>query len=774
MKLRNVKVAKRLGTKTLAGLLAFGLVVGTPSVVLADVQSTMSQSDAVQTEKLQAKSVDGRDTLTDVSDKVMDMIQKGEVKLDEESNYLIDTVTGKKVDPVTGERVEQIPANPDIPGTPDTPDTPGTPDTPDTPSTPDTPGIPDTPDTPNTPNTPNTPSKSEASGTSNVSGTSNAAGKHTTANNKQATDTTKKKDETKSAKSNKELIAKQKIVKLPQIKEDFRFFTVARNYAFAKTKINIREAVPENIDGSSTQTAGTDVANAKKDAEKLQKKIKTVKKDKKIKNKTVRKAKSKAVRNLQKAVEKQKKQKQEGMDAALVSQQLEEKVRTVGTLPQDGLLYILKEEENGWLYVESGDVRGFVKASEVYTDDAAQELLTVYQKKAQKKAKKDETEYNGIEGIAKTAKASVDAKDNQAYTYLRVTAGQTVAAKDTALINDQIGSAALEIKEEKNTTARTIGTMAQGQLCYILADKDSDWVYIESGDVRGFVEQKYLDFSDETKKQIEANGEDKYQTAKETVKPEENQALYYTLTSVKEGSPSGEIRESMLEFASQFIGNPYVWGGTSLTDGADCSGFVQQIYKQYGYSLPRVAEDQSQYGTKIPVEDAQPGDLIFYAKEGYVYHVVMYAGDGRTIEAASTKLGIIEGKVNTKNAVWATRILKDDYSLTGGGIEKANATEDMYGQKLENFQITYYCPCEICCDKASKVTASGTPVAEGKTIATDPNVIPYGTKVIIGGHVFTAEDTGRKVQGNQISIYVNNHAEVSASDTENTDVYLAK
>ena len=774
MKLRNVKVAKRLGTKTLAGLLAFGLVVGTPSVVLADVQNTMSQSDAVQTEKLQAKSVDGRDTLTDVSDKVMDMIQKGEVKLDEESNYLIDTVTGKKVDPVTGERVEQIPANPDIPGTPDTPDTPSTPDTPDTPSTPDTPDTPDTQDTPNTPNTPNTPSKSETSGTSNVSGTSNAAGKHTTANNKQATDTTKKKDETKSAKSNKELIAKQKIVKLPQIKEDFRFFTVARNYAFAKTKINIREAVPENIDGSNTQTAGTDVANAKKDAEKLQKKIKTVKKDKKIKNKTVRKAKSKAVRDLQKAVEKQKKQKQEGMDAALVSQQLEEKVRTVGTLPQDGLLYILKEEENGWLYVESGDVRGFVKASEVYTDDAAQELLTVYQKKAQKKAKKDETEYNGIEGIAKTAKASVDAKNNQAYTYLRVTAGQTVAAKDTALINDQIGSAALEIKEEKNTTARTIGTMAQGQLCYILADKDSDWVYIESGDVRGFVEQKYLDFSDETKKQIEANGEDKYQTAKETVKPEENQALYYTLTSVKEGSPSGEIRESMLEFASQFIGNPYVWGGTSLTDGADCSGFVQQIYKQYGYSLPRVAEDQSQYGTKIPVEDAQPGDLIFYAKEGYVYHVVMYAGDGRTIEAASTKLGIIEGKVNTKNAVWATRILKDDYSLTGDGIEKANATEDMYGQKLENFQITYYCPCEICYDKASKVTASGTPVAEGKTIATDPNVIPYGTKVIIGGHVFTAEDTGRKVQGNQISIYVNNHAEVSASDTENTDVYLAK
>ena len=176
------------------------------------------------------------------------------------------------------------------------------------------------------------------------------------------------------------------------------------------------------------------------------------------------------------------------------------------------------------------------------------------------------------------------------------------------MVNSQIGTGTLNVKEEKNADAKTVGTMTQGQLCYILADKDTDWVYVESGDVRGFVEKKYLDNSDETKKQITTTGEDKYKTAKETVKPEENKALYYTLSSVKEGTPSGEIRESILQFASQFIGNPYVWGGTSLTDGADCSGFVQQIYKQYGYDLPRVAEDQSQYGTKIPVEDAQPGE----------------------------------------------------------------------------------------------------------------------------------------------------------------------
>ena len=473
-------------------------------------------------------------------------------------------------------------------------------------------------------------------------------------------------------------------------------------------------------------------------------------------------------------MEERKNLKQKGLDAALANQQLEEKVRIVGTLSQDGLLYILKEEENGWLYVESGNVRGFVKASEVYTEDAAQEILDVYQTKAQKKAEKAGMEYTGIEGTAKTAEATVDAKENQAYTYLRATVNPTVAEKDYALVNDQIETGILNIKEENNPDARTVGTLKQGQLCYILADKDADWVYIESGNVRGFVEKKYLDNSDETKQQITTTGEEQYKTAEETVKPEENAALYYTLASVKEGTPSGEIRESILQFASQFIGNPYVWGGTSLTDGADCSGFVQQIYKQYGYDLPRVAEDQSQCGTKIPVEDAQPGDLIFYAKEGHIYHVVMYAGDGKTIEAASTKLGIIESKVNTKNAVWATRIINDNYTLAGGGISNVNATNEMYGQNLGNFHITYYCACEICCNKADGITATGTPVVEGQTIAVDPRVIPYGTKVIIGGHIFTAEDCGGAIQGNHIDIYVNNHAEATALGVTNADVFLVK
>ena len=229
-----------------------------------------------------------------------------------------------------------------------------------------------------------------------------------------------------------------------------------------------------------------------------------------------------------------------------------------------------------------------------------------------------------------------------------------------------------------------------------------------------------------------------------------------------------------MEYASQFIGNPYVWGGTSLTEGADCSGFVQQIYKAYGYDLPRVAQDQSQYGTQIPVEDAQPGDLIFYAKAGHVYHVVMYAGDGKTIEAANTKAGIISGTVNTENAVWATRILEDNEAVVDGGIGEVNATTDMYGACLGNFKITYYCACEKCCNKADGITATGSRVAEGRTIAVDPSVIPYGTKVIIGGHIFTAEDCGGAIKQNHIDIYVNSHEEAEALGVANASVYLVK
>ena len=745
MKTKKTNIIKKQGTKTLAGILAVGMTFGTPVSVLADdntPDSTMEQQAGAQ--NVLAKKVDGSETLVKVSDVVLGMIQRSEVKLDTDK-FLKDVATGQKVDPTTGERVTEL-ETPTIPSEPSEPEEPTTPTEPSEPGTPTEPSEPETPTEPSEPETPTEP-ESPADNTENTETDQNGQGDQV--------------EETQTeAISNEELISRQQIVKLPQMIDDFRFWTVARIYAFAKEDLYVRESIPEGVDG----TADTSDESLKAD----------------------KKAAKKEAKKLNASYEKAQQNKKEAIHAGLITEpeqtqtdvmlnenvtnQNAEQVRYIGKLDKNGLLYILKEEEDGWLYVESGNVRGFVKASEVYTSNAAQKLLEVYQKEAKKTAAENGAEYTGIEGTAAVAQTLVSPLENQAYTYLRATVNQTVADKNYATVNATM----LNVREGKGTESRIVGTMSQGALCYVLADADSDWVYVESADVRGFVARQYLNIGDEVTAQVNTTGEDHYQTAKEIITPEENQALYYTLTSTKEGTPNGAVRESILEYASQFIGNPYVWGGTSLTEGADCSGFVQQIYKAYGYDLPRVAQDQSQYGTQIPVEDAQPGDLIFYAKAGHVYHVVMYAGDGKTIEAANTKAGIISGTVNTENAVWATRILEDNEAVVDGGIGEVNATTDMYGACLGNFKITYYCACEKCCNKADGITATGSRVAEGRTIAVDPSVIPYGTKVIIGGHVFTAEDCGGAIKQNHIDIYVNSHEEAEALGVANASVYLVK
>ena len=491
--------------------------------------------------------------------------------------------------------------------------------------------------------------------------------------------------------TNEELVSNQQFVQLPVMVEDFRFWTVARKYAFAVDNIEIKE-------------------------------------------------------------------------------EMNQESRSIGSLAKDGLCYILKEED-GWLYVESGRVRGFVQTEQLLTGEAAQELLTKYQEQAKEKAAAEGVEYTGIEGTAPMAQELVPWLENNAFLYLRATVNQTVVDKDYALTTASL----LNVREGKGTDTRIVGTLPQGSLCYILADKDQDWIYIESGDVRGFVSKQYIVYDESVKAAVEQAGEESYTTADKLVEPSDNQACYYTLTSVKSGVPGGEVRSSVVEFASQFIGNPYVWGGTSLTEGADCSGFVQSIYKEYGVDLPRVAADQAQYGTKIAVEDAQPGDLIFYARDGYIYHVVIYAGNGKTVEAMGTKYGIVQGNLNTANAVWATRVLDDtNYVYSSGDIAEVNATEDMYGEYLGNYKLTYYCSCELCCDVETGITATGTPVVEGQTIAVDPSVIPYGTQVIINGHVFTAEDCGGAIKGNRIDIYVNDHDRANALGVNYADVYLVK
>ncbi len=120
-------------------------------------------------------------------------------------------------------------------------------------------------------------------------------------------------------------------------------------------------------------------------------------------------------------------------------------------------------------------------------------------------------------------------------------------------------------------------------------------------------------------------------------------------STAKIGSGTGA---DIAAYASQFVGNPYVPGGTSLTNGADCSGFTQSVYKAYGYSLPRNSASQRSAGREVSYAEAQPGDLICYAG-----HVAIYLGNGRIVHASSVKTGIKFGTATYKTILSVRRIV---------------------------------------------------------------------------------------------------------------------
>ncbi len=133
-----------------------------------------------------------------------------------------------------------------------------------------------------------------------------------------------------------------------------------------------------------------------------------------------------------------------------------------------------------------------------------------------------------------------------------------------------------------------------------------------------------------------------------------NVEVRYALTEAIKFSPLEELanqqasrRNQIVNFAIKYVGNRYVWGGTSLTNGADCSGFVQSVMKNFGISLPRTSREQAKVGRAIKSSEMRPGDLIFYANSsGTVNHVAMYIGNGQIVHAASSKSGI---KISTWN-----------------------------------------------------------------------------------------------------------------------------
>ena len=112
-----------------------------------------------------------------------------------------------------------------------------------------------------------------------------------------------------------------------------------------------------------------------------------------------------------------------------------------------------------------------------------------------------------------------------------------------------------------------------------------------------------------------------------------------------------------MAYAKQFLGNPYVFGGTSLTNGADCSGFTQGVFAHFGITTGRSSRDQAVKGKQIDVSAAQPGDLLFYGSGDYINHVALYIGGGQVIHASNSTTGIIISPYNYRTPCKAVTFL---------------------------------------------------------------------------------------------------------------------
>ena len=323
----------------------------------------------------------------------------------------------------------------------------------------------------------------------------------------------------------------------------------------------------------------------------------------------------------------------------------------VGTANGDALVYILETGEE-WNFVESGYIRGFVNKADLRTGEEAELEMKKQEKWNSLHLGSGTNPYGYI-------KPQLGHMSNPAFAYTRTTTMDTLvnkiyalAEKDLQIYDSRV--AALDDTIEGNN-GKVVGTLEKGGLMYIIVHHGKT-VYVESDDVRGFVNTENIRTGRIVSEEVEARGDSKYPLAAEQLPWQENKAVYYTIESVK--APRDPERQAVIQFALQFVGYPYKWGGTNLTGGIDCSGFVQAVYKQFGYSLPRTSGLQRNYGINIEsLADALPGDIICY--EG---HVALYLGNGQIVHASNSKPyprgGIKVSKVGIRPILAIRRIIK--------------------------------------------------------------------------------------------------------------------
>lgn len=285
-----------------------------------------------------------------------------------------------------------------------------------------------------------------------------------------------------------------------------------------------------------------------------------------------------------------------------------------------GLDILKKSDDEKWLYIQSGKVKGWVSEEYILTDeDALNKAVSVSIPYA--KVKTDGANLN----VRKTA-----SKESNVLTQLED--GDKVKIKD------------------QNTYGWIKIIYEEGKTGYISAE---------------YAEVKYLleeaEFLPEPPKQKSTtsnnnnnNSSKSSQKSTNNSKSNNNSGSSSNNSSNSSYSSTGEL---LISYAKQFVGNPYVWGGTSLTNGADCSGYVLSVFAQYGYSLPHSSSAQSNYGYSVSLDTGslRKGDLIFYGSP--ISHVAIYIGNGQIVHAANSRKGIIISDMYYMSPVKARRIL---------------------------------------------------------------------------------------------------------------------
>lgn len=205
------------------------------------------------------------------------------------------------------------------------------------------------------------------------------------------------------------------------------------------------------------------------------------------------------------------------------------------------------------------------------------------------------------------------------------------------------GTDTLNVRKEKSTEAGIVTQIGDGD-SYVVKSEGSEWVKIKlSGSETGYVSKDFVSTKFRFNKAVSLK---------------EEQAAQRSSGSRSASSSSYSSRGAgVASYALQFIGNPYVWGGSSLTNGADCSGFTMSVYAHFGYGLPHSSASQSGCGRAVSLSELQPGDLVFYRHGGSIGHVALYIGGGRVVHAQSKRTGITTSSVNYRTPACARRII---------------------------------------------------------------------------------------------------------------------